>query len=257
MYEQDVSPVVSDARTPVKSAQRVLDILELFATMKGPATLSAIASALEMPKSSCLALLNTLEINGYLYQLRRELGYYPTRRWLDKAQIIGTHDPLIEKIRPVMTALRDVIGETILLGKRVDDRLMHVEVVESLQTLRYTAVSGQFKSLHVSASGKSVLASLPVAERVALLARLRLERVTQATITDRVELERDIREGIARGWQMVRGENNEGVSGIGAPMSLAGETYVLTAAGPSNRMDHRADEIGAQIIAACCALEKM
>ncbi|MBK8008837.1 MAG: helix-turn-helix domain-containing protein [Rhizobiales bacterium] len=44
----------------VKSAQRVVDIFELFAVQKKPVALSALASALRLPKSSCLALLKTL-----------------------------------------------------------------------------------------------------------------------------------------------------------------------------------------------------
>ena len=145
------------ARGPVKSAQRVLEILDYFASTRAPATLSALSSALELPKSSCLALIATLHVSGYLYEVKPGVGYYPTRRWLDRATGITASDPLATKMRPVMLALSEETGETIILGKRAGDRVIYIEVVESSQTLRYAAVAGQFKPLHGTASGKALL----------------------------------------------------------------------------------------------------
>src|SRR4051812_8820285 len=102
----------------VKSAQRVIDILEYFVLTRAPATLSALALALEIPKSSCLALIDTLQSKGYLYEVRPRVGYYPTRRWLDRATIISGSDPLVARVRPVMLALSEDFGETLIFGKR-------------------------------------------------------------------------------------------------------------------------------------------
>src|SRR5665213_2289500 len=132
-------PMLAAAETQktVKSAQRIIDIIEHFVSMRAPATLSVLASALNLPKSSCLALLRTLEANGYIYEVTPRTGYYPTRRWLDKAQIIAASDPLIAKMRPIMAALAEETRETLIFGKRSDHRVMYIDVVEWPQTLRY------------------------------------------------------------------------------------------------------------------------
>ena len=52
----------------VKSAKRVLDILRFFSEERAPASLARLSSALAFPKSSCLALMETLVAEGYAYQ---------------------------------------------------------------------------------------------------------------------------------------------------------------------------------------------
>ena len=52
----------------VKTAERMLDLIELFALERRPLSLSNIAERLQMPNSSTHALVNTLLGRGYLYQ---------------------------------------------------------------------------------------------------------------------------------------------------------------------------------------------
>jgi len=240
---------------PVKSAQRVIDILELFAQRKAPATLTAVAAALSMPKSSCVALLKTLEANGYLYEVRPQAGFYPTRRWLDRATIISTHDPLVQTLRPMMTRLRDETRETLILGKLVTNRVLYLDVVESTETVRYSALAGQFKPIHAAASGKALISVFSPEERRAFIARLTLDRRSPSTITDPDELERNITDGIARGYQISRGENAPDATSIAVPVRVAGDVVVLICAGLTGRMHAREEEIGARLVAARRELE--
>ena len=50
----------------VKSASRVLDLLEIFAAAPSPLGVSELARRLSIPKSSVSALLRTLLLRGYL-----------------------------------------------------------------------------------------------------------------------------------------------------------------------------------------------
>ena len=69
----------------VKTAFRVIEIVELFAREKQPLALSEMARLLDMPVSSCLGLIRTLEEQGYMYETGRRQGYYPTGRLLAMA----------------------------------------------------------------------------------------------------------------------------------------------------------------------------
>jgi IclR family transcriptional regulator, acetate operon repressor len=242
------------ARGPVKSAQRVLEILDYFASTRAPATLSALSSALELPKSSCLALIATLHASGYLYEVKPGVGYYPTRRWLDRATGITASDPLATKMRPIMLALSEETGETIILGKRAGDRVIYIEVVESSQTLRYAAVAGQFKPLHGTASGKALLAGMAPTERDALFHRYKFIRLTSRTISSRAALERDIQRGTDRGWHISRGENEPNTTALAVPIIIAGEVLVLVVAGMTARLSPNVNRIGAKLRAAVCGL---
>jgi IclR family transcriptional regulator, acetate operon repressor len=239
----------------VKSAKRILDIFELYARSRAPATLTAIAGALDVPKSSCLALLQTLESGGYIYQVQPQLGWYPTRRWLDQAQTIVEHDPLIHRVQPAMEKLRAQTGETIILARRAGERALYLIVVESEQIIRYTARAGELKPLHSTASGKALLASLDPQARRGVLERAGLRGFTARTLTTLEELEREIVRGKQRGFQKLFGEHMPDVAGASAPLRLNGDAYALTVAGPTHRIADRLEEIGALLLRACRKLE--
>jgi DNA-binding IclR family transcriptional regulator len=142
----------------VKSASRTLHVFEAFADAGSVLSLAQLARALDIPRSSCLALLRTLLSCGYLYQVGTN-GYYPTRKLYIMADVIARCDPLVDRVLPVMTSLRDRTKGTIILGKRNEERVIYLVVVESEQTIRYSARPGVFKPLHGSASGKVLLAA--------------------------------------------------------------------------------------------------
>jgi len=233
--------------TPVKSAQRILDIFELYAERGRPATLSMIASALEVPKSSCLALISTLTSRGYLYELRPQTGYYPTRRWLDKASAIAANDPLVAMVRPILNTLRDELGQTIIFGKLSGPQVIYLDVAESHETLRYTAVAGQTKPLHGTASGKAALGALPAASRKALIAQLGFERLTPRTIQDADSLEAEIGRGVARGFHVSLGENVPDAAAVAVPVAVNREVYVLIAAGLISRLEPSLEMVGTHL----------
>jgi DNA-binding IclR family transcriptional regulator len=238
----------------VKSARRVLDIFEFFVLTQRPATMSAIAEGLNMPKSSCVALLSTLEKCGYIYS-QSQHGYYPTRRWLDYAKIIADSDPLVLRIQPTLIKLRDETGETVILGRRVEDRILYIEVVESQRMLRSTARAGQFKPVHGTASGKALLGSLSPSERHQLISKLKLTPLTPKTIIDPELLERHVAAGAARGWHVSVGENEPDATAVAAPARIVGDTYVLVVAGPTQRLEGRLDDIGKRVRAICRQME--
>jgi DNA-binding IclR family transcriptional regulator len=239
----------------VKSAKRILDIFELYARSRAPATLTAIAGALDVPKSSCLALLQTLESGGYIYQVQPQIGWYPTRRWLDQAQTIVENDPLVHRVQPAMETLRAQTGETIILARRAGDRVLYLFVVESEQIIRYTARAGELKPLHGTASGKALLASLDPDARREVLKRTGLRGFTSRTLTTSEALERELARGRQRGFQQLLGEHMPDVAGASAPLRLNGDAYALTVAGPTHRIADRLDEIGAVLVRTCRKLE--
>ena len=61
----------------VKTALRVIEIIELFAKETQPLSLTEIARAIDVPVSSYLALLRTLMQLGYLYETGRRQAITP------------------------------------------------------------------------------------------------------------------------------------------------------------------------------------
>ncbi|MHC8946747.1 IclR family transcriptional regulator [Advenella incenata] len=226
----------------VKSAKRVLDILQFFARTKEPATLSQIAATLGFPKSSCLALLDTLEGDGYAHQIAGR--YYLTRRWLHEARIISEHDPLIKLIHPTLEGLCKELGETVLLAQRTGEHLVYLDVVEPELTVRFTARVGQVKPLHASASGRAILAGMPSRERENLLSKIKLERYTKNTIVSLARLRTLLEQEIKQGWHINYGEHQIDTLSVAAPLVVFDTQYALVVGAPLSRARDKADQIG-------------
>ncbi len=239
------------AETDVKSARRVLDIFQLFAEMRRPASLALISKRLNFPKSSCVAILKTLEANGYLYCVNDAKDYYPTRRILDEAKVIISHDPLLSHLRPILQALAAETGETVFLAKR-DGLLVHyLEVVESQQTLRYAASVGEKRPLHIGAAGQCLLAAMDDGEREELISQLPLEKFSTKTVTSCVAYSKLIAQGKARGWFMSSGGYQEEVASIGNHAIVNGEVYAVVVGGPVKRLTNNAESIGRTVSKYC------
>jgi DNA-binding IclR family transcriptional regulator len=240
---------------PVKSAERTLRIFETFAEACEPLLLSELARRIAVPVSACHGLVRTLMACGYLYELGVRRGYYPTLRWLEKARAIAAHDPVAERVAPFLEALAEETGESVLLGRLHGERVIYLVVIESRHPIRYSAQAGELKPLHSSSAGKALLGSMPAAQRAALLARLRLTRVTPSTITSREALERDLAAGAARGWYATRGENVADVHAIAAPVRLGGQVHAVVIAGPAPRLSAALAAQAKRLQKACRAIE--
>lgn len=228
----------------VKTATRVLDVFNLFAEVQRPMIYSEIAAHMGIPLSSCHALLKTMVARGYLYELGKKDGYYPTQKLLHVANVICKRDPLVTALEPLLMNLRDKSRETAILAKLADQAVVYLSVVESTETIRYSHQPGGFKSLHATSSGKALLAVLKRGERHALLSRYTdWSGITPNTLTSREALETDIEAGNQRGWHRSVGENVEDVMSIALGFRVHEQPFAIVLAGPVTRMQKKEEDI--------------
>ena len=228
----------------VKTASRVFEVFNLFAEVRKPLIYSEIARQLDIPLSSCHALLKTMVSHGYLYAPGIRAGYYPTQRMLHVAQAICSVDPLISLFTPLLITLRDLTRETAVLAKLANDQVVYLNVVESGQTIRYSHEPGGFKFLHATASGKALLSALPSAARTKMLNGYKhWDPITPQTTVNRADLEADLLAGEKRGWQRSYGENVEDVMAIARGFRLQEEVFCFVVAGPLQRIQRHEQAI--------------
>lgn len=233
-----------------KSTNRTLDIFELFARERRPLNLSELAKAIGVAPSSCFSVVKTLKSRGFLYEIGERRLLYPTRRMLEDALAIAEYEPHLARLVPVMEALRDVTGETIIIGRRQTDNVVYLKVAEGPHTVRYTARVGEIKPMHSSAIGKVVLASMNEEERRIAITRLPMKKMTDHTISRPRELLANIEEGLARGYQMTTGENVADVVAVAMPLRVGSDNFGICIAGPRHRMESRHAEHAATLAAA-------
>lgn len=219
----------------IKTADRLLDLIELYAHEQCALTLSQISGMIGIPPSSAHGLVQTLLSRGYLYELSRREGYYPTKKLERSTKLISDGNFVWKGITPYLQRLSNEIGETVLLAKRQGGKVIYLDVVECNQSVRFSPLVGETKSLHCSATGKALLGSLSENDLDRELSKLKLDSRTNKTITDIHKLKTEIMNQRKQGWYQVIGENIPDLMSIAIPFQLDDETYVVGAGGPINR----------------------
>ncbi len=240
----------------VTAVERVIDIFEAFQTSQRPLSLTDLAEAVDMPKSTCHAIVATLTARGYLYSLARPRSLYPTKRMYDVARSILEKDPFIERMTPVLERLRDTSRETVILGKRQGDAVVYLQVAQSTHSIRYSATPGDIKPLHSSSIGKALLGSLKEPELRAWFEGRVLPAVTVATITDPEALIADILQSRRAGYFQTRGENVSDVWAVSAFFAVHHETLAVAVAGPRHRMEASLAECAQLLVATCSFISR-
>jgi DNA-binding IclR family transcriptional regulator len=220
----------------VRTADRTLDIFESFARRQRPITVSDLARELSLPTSTCFALVRTLVDRGFLYYLRPRGPLYPTRRLGRVADAIAHHDPIAQNIRPLLEALRDATGETVILGKLQGLGVVYLEIIESRQAVRYTMTVGAVRELHASSIGKAIVAAMDDEPRERLLAKLKYPKLTEHTIRSRAQYVRSLEEGRKRGYWTNVGESSPDVMGVALSVRIFGDLYGINIVGPESRV---------------------
>lgn len=219
----------------MKQVARALELLELYAQEGVPLTLTDLSRGLQTPMSTTLGLVRTLVGMGYLYQPRKR-AYYPTKKLMGLCKLIDANDPVLDVLHPYLERLRDVSGETAVLGKREDFRVLYLDAEHSAQPIRYTAQAGETRQLHSNSLGKALMSVMDKSELKSILAQIRMDKVTDKTLGTQQALLDDLTLSRERGWAANVGESVPDLAAIAAPFCLAGQWYALSIVGPLGRM---------------------
>lgn len=236
----------------VKSAVRVLEILELLARAESPMTLKTIVEELGYPKSSAFNLLATLVARAYV--VREDADTYRIHDafrngpgWLN-----GQEAHLIAIAQPIMNSLLDTSGETVFLGKRRQDgRIVMLAKSVSFHSIRFDSELTGSDPAYCTASGRVMLAFWDPDKSAAYLARERIVALTEHTEINRVRIHNILDEVRKRGYAICDEEAVIGGSGAAAPVyNPKGEVIaVLNVAAASARFPVSKDKLIQLVVA--------
>lgn len=145
----------------VKSANRAIEVFELFYREKRPLSMKEISQSLGYPASSTMYLLKSLSAAGYLNYNKIHRNYFPTSRLRTLSSWIDGYLPDNAEITDVMRHLRLHFGETVAIGVRNDLNLQYLKAFESDYPLRYNIREGGQRPLIEAAMGWAIMSNLP------------------------------------------------------------------------------------------------
>jgi DNA-binding IclR family transcriptional regulator len=158
---------LDDGRTQgatVKSAGRVLEVLELLSNVRKPLSASEIGRLLNYPKSSTNVLLKYLTNLGYLSFDPNTLYYFPSLRvtslgaWIPAA-LYGMGDAA-----SLLQEVHDVTGETVTLSMRSGQAMRFIRVLPGSFFIALKMDEGTVAPLFGTSVGSAFLATRTPAE---------------------------------------------------------------------------------------------
>jgi DNA-binding IclR family transcriptional regulator len=202
----------------VQAVERAFDIMDCFDFQNRDLTLSEIARAAGLNKTTTSRLTSNLVARGYLkfdpVSQRYSLGI----RLFELGGVVFSSFSLRKSASRHMTALQQETGSTVLLGVLIDNQLVYVDRREGNEMVRIVSDIGWRRPPHFGMLGMVLMAALPPEQITDLLSQWPLEPFTSVTITDPQAFRLRLAEISRDGYVVERGEAWEGIIGVAAPI---------------------------------------
>ena len=175
-----------------RSSLRSFEIAEAVADSPKPVTLDYIARTTGIPKSTVHRLIKVMVDANVLLREAGPKSYSSGARL--SSMIVGVmgRSTLQDKRRVILKWLVDQIGETCNFTTMASTDLLYVDRVEAEWPLNLTLQPGSKIPIHCTASGKMFLSRIPARLRRRILYGAPLERFTPKTVTDPMQLEKEL-----------------------------------------------------------------
>ena len=235
-----------------QAIDRAAELLALIVHAEDPRTFGDLVDETELARSTASRVLNALERHQLI---ERDGAFHPGPLFAVYAARHDQIDAVIRTAQPIMARVNEETGETVNLGVPHGlGAVVQVAQIDSTYLLGAVNWVGVDVPAHCSAMGKVMYAygALTLPEGP-------LERRTDETVTDVDVLRRELATIRRRGYAQTRGELEEGLTGIAAPVRFSdGSTRAaIGISGPDVRLDESTDHIGDLLVAEAARLSRM
>ncbi len=214
-----------------------LAILRLFAK-EDQVSPARIASVLDISTSTSYRLISALIDEGFLVRDEdtKHVGLGPAAAEIGMAAVsrLSITQVAMGTLRGLAAACR----EAVFLAVPRDDAMVYLHREDGPHPVTLNSRLGSRRPLHSTALGKAYLAALPVPDQAAMVARLKLDKFTENTITDPNALFVELRRVAERGYARDNVEGEPGVACFAsAVLNHRGEPVgSISVAGPEERI---------------------
>jgi len=228
----------SGSRYRVRAVDRTMQLLDAVAKDGGRGkTLAEVARSAGVPEPSALRYLATLADGGFVeHEGTGEHGRYRLGLgvFMLAERAVGNQD-LRAIALPHMQRLVERYEETVNLAAFRQKRLVIIEVLEGLRSIRQGARIGEQDQLRSTALGKAVLATHSDDEALTLLRDEPIEQCTSRTIVKDDQMLAELGATRARGYAIDNEESEIGQRCVGvAIIGRPGQTFGLSISGASH-----------------------
>jgi DNA-binding IclR family transcriptional regulator len=215
-----------NTQTAVKSADRVLDLLELLARAGREMAHNEIGEALQIPKSSLTQLLRNLIARGYVEVTPSGRGYRLGPTLLSLSQSAGQARDLMAQAEASLADITRETGESSALNQLKGDEAEVVATILGPARLVTHMRLGDLAPLYATSGGKAILAYMPSDFQKEYFGRVRFNAATPATLKSASAVRKQLNAIRETGVAYSHEEWTPGIIGIAVPVLDAGNAPV-------------------------------
>ena len=202
----------------MKSLRTALRLFAEFADQQPHFGVSELAQRTGMSKSHVSRALSAFVDARLLVQDPKTRTFSVGLRAFTIGARFVNYDPLSSAAMPIMRELAQRTGHSTRLSVMEGDEAIYILGVEGPHFVDTGWRAGTPLPLHSTTGGRVLLAFTDPKRAEALIARMRLDRLTENTVTSRATLRRLVGQIRERGFDVQRGETTKGLGTIGVPV---------------------------------------
>jgi len=202
----------------VGSVNKTLAILSAFTRDKMERGVSELSRELGLHKATVHHILKDLERWSFVQQDEKTQKYRLGMRLLELGDLVRGDSDLIRNSQSFLNELGRKTGGTVTLRVLERDGLLVLAKAESVHSLKVTYDVGSRLPCNFGASGKLLLAFLPVKEFRRLARKGKIKKLTPRTVVDPRKLEQEFEKIRRRGYALSSEQAISGARGVAAPI---------------------------------------
>lgn len=218
----------------LKTAEKIFEVVKVIQQLESP-TLTEASSQLDIPKSTTLNYLRTLEELGYV--IEEDSRYRLSLQFLDHGIHTKRRLKIAQYAPPVLKQLADDTNEAAWLMTQERGYVVGLDKELGPRAVQTTGRIGRHTRFHYHAPGKAMLSAMSDSRIREIITNHGMPARTEDTITDLDTLMEEIETVRETGVAFDVGEAIEGLRSIASPVSSAGGVEgAISVVGPKNRL---------------------
>ena len=202
----------------VPGLHRGLRVLEILGAAETPMSLSDIARAMELSRSSAFRLVYTLRQMEFIKEADQVNTFTLGARVLNLGFAYLNQQPITTIARPHLAALRDEMGVSTHLSVLEGHDVLYLVSHQARSSYVSNMRTGTRTQAYASAIGWCLLGAMTVDELADFASKQEYVRFTEHTPMDATSLQRRVAQTRDQGFVVSRGFRDPGGSSVAAPV---------------------------------------
>jgi len=242
-----------------RTTSRILDILETVSLHPEGISLSEIAKALEVPKSSIHPVLATLADRNYLKVNKKEQRFFLGENLFVLGNKFVNDAGILDKIKEVLLSVAEKTSETLYFGVLSNLDVLYLIKADQYSNFRVVSNPGNKLPAYSTGYGKALLSQFTPEQIRSFYPSGKLRQINDNTLASVEALNEQLEKIRRTGFSYEKGESTTGIQCVAVPIASGGKVLAgVSIAVPVFRYDaEREKEFRAYLLDAKQEIERI